>query len=134
GNRPHAARLAPHRRIPQVPHDAGPGPPLHGRAHPLRAEARRRGRLTGGPSSAVTAGVRPLSMNVHGGAVCRLPDNPNSRRNTVAGEFRMDVEAIRRRAREKMSEGAITDAYKADRRQVIGVLNEVLATETVCFL
>lgn len=48
--------------------------------------------------------------------------------------FRLDMEAIRRRAREKMDEGAVTESYRADRGQVIAVLNEVLATETVCVL
>jgi len=48
--------------------------------------------------------------------------------------FRADMEEIRRRAREKMDQGAVTEAYKADREQVISVLNEVLATETVCVL
>ena len=33
-----------------------------------------------------------------------------------------------------MMDGAVTDAYLADREQVIGVLNEVLATEIVCVL
>lgn len=48
--------------------------------------------------------------------------------------FRADIEEIRRRALEKMDQGAITSFYRADREQVIGVLNEVLATETVCTL
>lgn len=48
--------------------------------------------------------------------------------------FRADMEVIRRRAREKMDEGAVTAAYKADRVQVIEVLNQVLATEIVCVL
>jgi bacterioferritin len=48
--------------------------------------------------------------------------------------FRADMETIRRRAREKMDEGAVTSAYKADRVQVIEVLNQVLATEIVCVL
>ncbi len=48
--------------------------------------------------------------------------------------FRADMEAIRRRAREKMDQGAVTEAYKADRAQVIDVLNQVLATEIVCVL
>jgi bacterioferritin len=48
--------------------------------------------------------------------------------------FRADMEAIRRRAREKMSDGAVTSAYMADREQVVSVLNEVLATEIVCTL
>ena len=48
--------------------------------------------------------------------------------------FKSDLEAIRRRAREHMGDGAVTGAYKADRQQVIKVLNEVLATEIVCVL
>ena len=48
--------------------------------------------------------------------------------------FKTDLEAIRVRAREKMSDGAVTGAYKADREQVIAVMNEVLATEIVCIL
>lgn len=48
--------------------------------------------------------------------------------------FKADIEAIQKRAREKMMDGAVTSAYKADRQQVIDVLNEVLATEIVCIL
>ncbi|MGE0869597.1 MAG: bacterioferritin [Kofleriaceae bacterium] len=48
--------------------------------------------------------------------------------------FKADLEEIRRRAKTKMEEGAVTAAYRADRTKVIGVLNEVLATETVCTL
>ena len=48
--------------------------------------------------------------------------------------FKSDLKAIRKRAREKMAEGAVTGAYLADREKVIGVLNEVLATEIVCVL
>lgn len=48
--------------------------------------------------------------------------------------FKADIEEIRRRAQEKMTEGAVTAFYKADRAKVVEVLNEVLATETVCTL
>jgi bacterioferritin len=48
--------------------------------------------------------------------------------------FRLDLENIKKRAREHMSEGAVTETYGADREQVIKVLNEVLATEIVCNL
>lgn len=48
--------------------------------------------------------------------------------------FKADLETIRKRARDKMMDGAVTDAYKADRQQVIDVLQEVLATEIVCTL
>ena len=45
-----------------------------------------------------------------------------------------DVETLRRQAREHIDEGPITEAYGADRERVIAVLNEVLATEIVCYL
>jgi len=48
--------------------------------------------------------------------------------------FKADIEEIRRRAREHMEQGPITESYQADRAKVIEVLNEVLATEIVCTL
>jgi bacterioferritin len=48
--------------------------------------------------------------------------------------FKADIEQIRRRAREKMDQGPVTEAYRADVDKVIDVLNEVLATEIVCTL
>ncbi len=48
--------------------------------------------------------------------------------------FVTDLSAIRKRARAKMMDGAVTDAYRADRERVIDVLNEALATEIVCVL
>jgi bacterioferritin len=50
------------------------------------------------------------------------------------GEFISDIEKIRARARKHMEQGAVTGGYKADRKRVIEVLNEVLATEIVCVL
>jgi bacterioferritin len=52
----------------------------------------------------------------------------------MSGEFLTDIDAIRKRAREHIEHGPITDAYGADRERVIAVLNEVLATEIVCVL
>jgi bacterioferritin len=49
-------------------------------------------------------------------------------------EFLTDIEEIRRRAREHIELGPITDSYGADRERVIDVLNTVLATELVCVL
>jgi bacterioferritin len=48
--------------------------------------------------------------------------------------FLSDVETLRKQAREHIDQGPITDAYGADRERVISVLNEVLATELVCYL
>ena len=49
-------------------------------------------------------------------------------------DFLTDVQTLRKRAREHMDKGPITDAYGADRDRVIQVLNEVVATEIVCYL
>ncbi len=48
--------------------------------------------------------------------------------------FKQDLEAIRRRAKDKMEQGAVTGAYKGDADRIVSVLNEVLATELVCVL
>jgi bacterioferritin len=48
--------------------------------------------------------------------------------------FKADIEEIRRRAREKMEDGPITETYRADAEKVVEVLNEALATEIVCTL
>ena len=45
-----------------------------------------------------------------------------------------DVKTLRERARRSIDDGAITESYVADRKQVIRLLNEALATEWVCVL
>ena len=49
-------------------------------------------------------------------------------------EFLTDIETIRARARDNIEQGPITETYGADRKRVIDVLNQVLATELVCVL
>jgi len=49
-------------------------------------------------------------------------------------EFLTDVETLRKRARENMDRGSVTDAYGADLERVLFVLNQALATELVCVL
>jgi bacterioferritin len=48
--------------------------------------------------------------------------------------FLTDIKTLRERARRRMSEGAVTPDYKADRKAVVNVLNEALASEIVCVL
>jgi bacterioferritin len=48
--------------------------------------------------------------------------------------FSIDREAIRKRAREHTDDGAVTAGYKANRKEVIRLLNDSLATELVCVL
>jgi bacterioferritin len=45
-----------------------------------------------------------------------------------------EVAEIRRRARENVENGAVTEEYRADRKAVLKLLNETLATEMVCVL
>ena len=52
----------------------------------------------------------------------------------AAKPFLSDIETIRKRAREHIDQGAITPGYKADRKAVVKILNEALATEIVCVL
>jgi len=47
---------------------------------------------------------------------------------------RIDIEDLRRRARRDIDEGAVTEDYPANREEVVGLLNEALATELVCAL
>src|SRR5262245_30576288 len=50
------------------------------------------------------------------------------------GSFVTDLEEIRRRARQHIEQGAVTQGYRADRDTVVKILNEALATEIVCVL
>ena len=43
-----------------------------------------------------------------------------------------ELNEIRKRARQQITEGAVTADYALDRDQAIGILNEALATELVC--
>jgi bacterioferritin len=46
----------------------------------------------------------------------------------------MDVKELRKRARQHIEQGAVTQGYRADREVVLRLLNEALATEIVCVL
>jgi bacterioferritin len=48
--------------------------------------------------------------------------------------FLSDVRSLRQRARKHIQEGAVIEAYGADRKKVIKLLNTALATELVCVL
>jgi bacterioferritin len=50
------------------------------------------------------------------------------------GTFATDIAAIRKRAREKLEMGAVTQNYGGDPQVAISLLNEALATEIVCVL
>lgn len=48
--------------------------------------------------------------------------------------FLTDIQTLRKRARQEIQNGAVTPGYRADRKTVINMLNEALATELVCVL
>ena len=48
--------------------------------------------------------------------------------------FLTDVKTLRARARKHIEQGAVTESYRADRKTVIKLLNEALATEIICVL
>ena len=48
--------------------------------------------------------------------------------------FLTDVKALRERARQHISSGAVTDSYRGDTEIACRILNEALATELVCVL
>jgi bacterioferritin len=48
--------------------------------------------------------------------------------------FLTDVQTLRKRARQHIEQGAVTEGYRVDRETAIRVLNEALATEIVCVL
>jgi bacterioferritin len=59
---------------------------------------------------------------------------PPGRTHDQKFPFLSDVAEIRRRARQHISDGAVTVNYAADREVVLRLLNEALATEMVCVL
>lgn len=48
--------------------------------------------------------------------------------------FVTDLETIRRRARQQIEEGAVTQGYDGDSETVVKLLNDALATEIICVL
>jgi len=48
--------------------------------------------------------------------------------------FSLDIDTIRKRARLRLLDGAVTTAYRADKTTILSLLNGALATELVCVL
>jgi bacterioferritin len=48
--------------------------------------------------------------------------------------FLTDVKTLRKRARQHIEQGAVTQGYSADRDTIVKLLNEALATEIICVL
>jgi len=64
-----------------------------------------------------------------------MPTAVNKEQQTSStGAFVTDVKMLRERARKHIEQGAVTEGYEADRKVVINILNDALATEIVCVL
>src|SRR5581483_10812441 len=63
----------------------------------------------------------------------RVSPAPRAGRRELMSHIKQ-IQEIRERARNQIAEGAVTADYKLDRKQVIALLNEALATELVCTL
>jgi bacterioferritin len=69
------------------------------------------------------------------GSPLRSSSQPESALLTSADKpFLTDIETLRKRARQHIDRGAVTDGYRADLHVVVKLLNEALATEIVCTL
>ena len=53
---------------------------------------------------------------------------------TTTNKFALDVTKIREDARARMDQGPVTEGNEADTDRLIEILNDVVATEIVCFL
>ena len=53
---------------------------------------------------------------------------------STSGTFLTDIKEIRRRARQHLSEGAVTQNYEGKVEETIALLNHAVATEIVCIL
>jgi bacterioferritin len=62
------------------------------------------------------------------------PTSENNPNDPQTNEFLSDIQEIRRRARQHIEQGAVTEQYRANRETVLKLLNEALATEIVCTL
>jgi bacterioferritin len=50
------------------------------------------------------------------------------------GMFISDIQELRRRSRQHIEQGAVTEGYRGPRDTIVKILNEALATEIVCVL
>ena len=77
-------------------------------------------------------------MNANTGLASPLKDSKmeSTKVHAAEGDEKglSDIATLRARARQTIEKGAVTTGYGADRKTVIGLLNEALATELVCVL
>jgi bacterioferritin len=72
--------------------------------------------------------VAPLSLDERAGLISA------KRRGSMPNQFALDITRIREQARQHMGSGAVTPDNQTDPAEVIRVLQDVVATEIVCWL
>lgn len=78
-----------------------------------------------------TTPLPPSSSNRSSSAAA--PENEKASSQSD-GPFLTDIKELRRRARQHIENGAVTEAYRGNRTVVLDLLNQALATELVCVL
>lgn len=63
-----------------------------------------------------------------------METRPTEKQNGNTQPFLTDVQTLRDRARQHLSDGSVTASYEGDVRKTIDILQSVLATEIVCVL
>jgi bacterioferritin len=71
--------------------------------------------------------VAPLSLDERAGLISA------KRRGSMPNQFALDITRIREQARQHMGSGAVTPDNQTDPAEVIRVLQDVVATEIVCW-
>ena len=62
-------------------------------------------------------------------------ETPSNNKTENKGDtFSVDIKQLRANARRNLEQGPVTETYKANRQEVLKMLNEALATELVCVL
>jgi bacterioferritin len=64
----------------------------------------------------------------------RVADREKAEPKVTANKFELDVKKIRKEARSHMEAGAVTKTNTTDIKRLTDVLNQVIATEIVCYL
>jgi len=75
----------------------------------------------------------PVGSNVQA-TMPKIPTSGPTAQSMATQAGMTDVKTLRERARKSIDDGAVTESYTADRKQVVRLLNEALATEWVCVL
>ena len=90
--------------------------------------------MPGAVSSFHRAAGGPLAHELNVPNLFAMSQTAQKNESATKQPFLTDIKELRRRAREHILKGAVTQGYRGDRETVVRLLNEALATEIVCVL